>query len=468
MNTVNNESFRDSLATVDHKGKRNWIYPKKPSGKFYNYRTLLSVFLLVFLFAAPFIKINGHPFLRLDVLNRSFILFTVPFGPQDFYIFGLLMIATILFIFLFTAIFGRIFCGWLCPQTVFLEMVFRRLEYLIEGDAGSQRKLNEAPWTGGKIFKKTFKHVLFYAISFVIANVFLAYIIGGDELFKIISDPPAQHITGLIIITIFSGVFYWVFAFFREQACTLVCPYGRLQGVMLDQNSLVIAYDYKRGEPRGKLKKNEDNSAKGDCIDCKLCVDVCPTGIDIRNGVQLECVNCTACIDACDAVMVKINKPKNLIKYASLNGIEKNEKFKFTPRTIGYTIVLALLVSLLVYFLTSRDDFALNVLRTPGVLYQLQPDNKISNIYDLNIKNKTFDEYPVQVKLISPKGTLVPLGDKIVLKSLANYDGRFMIILNRDSVVGVSTPIEVGIFSGDKQLKTFKSSFMSPRNLKEK
>ncbi len=328
----NNESFRDSLSTVSKEGKRKWVYPKKPSGKFYNARTIVSIILLAILFGTPFIKVDGHPFVLFDVIHRNFIIFGILFGPHDFFLFGLLMITFIVFIFLFTVVFGRVFCGWICPQTIFMEMVFRKIEYWIEGDFRQQMALNKSPWTSEKIFKKTSKQSIFFTISFIISNFFLAYLIGMDQLIKIVTDPPSEHINGLMAMLAFSGVFYWVFSSFREQACTMVCPYGRLQGVLLDQDSVVISYDYVRGEPRGKIRKSETQDKKGDCVDCHLCVDVCPTGIDIRDGVQLECVNCTACIDACDDVMDKIKKPRGLIRYDSLNGIENKEKEKFLPQ----------------------------------------------------------------------------------------------------------------------------------------
>ena len=340
------ESYRDSIATVDKDGKRIWLYPKKPKGKFTNYRTYLSWILLIVLFGMPFIKVDGEPFMMFNVLTRNFIVFGVHFAPQDLYLFVLAMLTFIVFIVLFTVVFGRLFCGWVCPQTIFMEMVFRKIEYAIEGDANAQRRLNKAPWDSQKIFKKTLKHVIFYLLAILIANTFLSYIIGVDEVGKIISDPIQQHMGGFIAMLVFSAVFYGVFAFMREQVCIAVCPYGRLQSVLLDENSVVVAYDYIRGEPRGKVKKKakpKDNplhsiqasvaspvekieTQLGDCIDCKMCVKVCPTGIDIRNGTQLECVNCTACIDACDEIMEKVDRPLGLIRYDSEKGIKEGVK----------------------------------------------------------------------------------------------------------------------------------------------
>jgi len=457
------QEYRNQLATVTDDGKRKWVYPKKPSGKFYNARTIVSFFLLAFLVVVPFIKVNGHQFLLFDFLNRNFILFGIPFGPHDFHLFVLAMISIIVFIILFTVVFGRIFCGWACPQTIFMEMVFRKIEYWIEGDARDQRKLNAEEWNGKKLFKKGLKNIIFFVLAFIIAHIFLSYIISMDKVISIISQPPSAHLTGFVAIIAFSLIFYWVFAFFREQACTIVCPYGRLQGVLLDQDSIVIAYDHKRGEPRGKIKKNEVQSDKGDCIDCHLCVDVCPTGIDIRNGIQLECVNCTACIDACDEVMVKINRPKKLIKYASLNGIENNTKFKITPRMMLYSVILVVLLGILGYLLSIRTDYSVNVLRTPGMLFQEQPNGKVSNVYDLNIVNKTFNETPVQIKLESPaNGELKLVGKDIVLKSQQIVETKFLVLLDKSSLKKMNTPIEIGVYDGNKLIKKVKTSFLGP------
>lgn len=460
MPEQNSEKFRDELATVTKEGKRVWIYPKKPSGRYYNARTILSYFLLIFLFAAPFIKINGHPFILLNLLDRKFIVFGIPFGPHDFHLFVLAMIATIVGIFLFTVVYGRLFCGWICPQTVFMEMVFRKIEYLIEGDWKQQIALDKQPMNGRKFIKKFSKHLVFWIISFIIGNTFLAYIIGTDELFKIISEPVSQHLSGFTSMLIFSSVFYFVFSKFREQACTLVCPYGRLQGVMLDANSVVIAYDYKRGEPRGKIRKNEEQTSKGDCIDCNLCVDVCPTGIDIRNGTQLECVNCTACIDACDAVMDKINKPRGLIRYASKSEIESKIRSLLTPRSISYTIVLILLITLVLTLLLNRSNFELTILRTPGILYQEQPNNRISNLYDLKIVNKTFNELPAELRLRNIKGEIKLIGTNLDIKPQGVAEGKFLIILNKSDIKKLNTPIEIEVSSKGKTIDVVKTSFL--------
>ncbi|MGD8306354.1 MAG: cytochrome c oxidase accessory protein CcoG [Ignavibacteria bacterium] len=457
-----NQGFRDQITTVSKEGKRKWVYPRKPFGRFYNARNVVSTLLLLFLFVTPFIKVNGRPLILLDIINRNFILFGIPFGPHDFFLLVLAMIATIVSIFLFTSVFGRVFCGWACPQTIFMEMVFRKIEYWIEGDFRDQKKLHAQPWNRKKALKKLLKHMIFYSISFIIANFFLAYIISMDRLLEIITDPPSEHLQGLIAIMVFSGIFYWVFAYFREQVCTVVCPYGRLQGVMLDRDSIVIAYDNIRGEPRGLLKKGEVRTNNGDCIDCNLCVDVCPTGIDIRNGIQLECINCTACIDACDFVMDKINKPKGLVRYASINSIEKKKKFSFTPRAVAYTAVLVVLTGLLSFLMATRSDFSINILRTPGLLYQQQPGEKVSNIYDLNIVNKTFDKAELNLKLENIEGEISIIGNDLLIEPQEIIDAKFMIILSNDNIRRLNTPIEIGVYQNDLLIRKIKTTLLGP------
>ncbi|MGK9368184.1 cytochrome c oxidase accessory protein CcoG [Melioribacter sp. Ez-97] len=457
---IKKETFRDSISTVTKEGKRRWIYPKKPSGKFYRARTIVSLFLLLFLVAAPFIKVAGRPFILFNVLERKFVVFGIYFGPQDIYFFALAMIAFIVSIFLFTVVYGRLFCGWICPQTVFMEMVFRKIEYWLEGDAKEQRKLNQLPMNPRKFRIKAAKHIIFFAISFAIANIFLAYIIGSDNLLKYITHSPALHAGTFIAVLIFSGVFYFVFSYFREQACVLVCPYGRLQGVMLDENSIVIHYDYKRGEPRGKLRRGEERTA-GDCIDCNQCVEVCPTGIDIRNGTQLECVNCTACIDACDYVMDRIGKPKGLIRYASKNEIETGRRPILTPKAVGYTVVLFFLLFLISFLLINRAELDVNILRTPGLLSQDQPGNKISNLYDIKIVNKTSNEVTPRIEVENKNAEIKIIGDNLKVKPQSIAEAKFFIILPKSDVKTIKTPLTVNVYSNDKIIKKITTSFLA-------
>jgi cytochrome c oxidase accessory protein FixG len=465
-NSIKDETYRDSIATINKDGKRNWIYAQQPKGKLYNLRSLVSIVYLIVFFALPFIKVNNVPVFLFNVLERKFIFFGVTFWPQDFFIFGIGMLSFIIFIVLFTVVYGRFFCGWACPQTIFMEMVFRKIEYWIEGDAAHQKLLNKSKYDADKIIKKTSKHVVFFLISFIIANTFLAYVIGADALFIIINDPFESHIGGLITLLIFTGIFYAVYAWFREQVCLIVCPYGRLQGVMTDKNSILVAYDYIRGEPREKYKK-ENNSTSGDCIDCYQCVKVCPTGIDIRNGTQLECTNCTACIDVCDHMMLKTGKPIGLIRYASENGIVNRERLKVTPRIMAYSGVLILLIGFLALLLITRQDIDATVLRTPGMLFQKQENDTISNLYNIKIINKTYDEHPITLKLNKSNGRIKMIGKNIVLSKAAKLESGFFIYLPKNEITGRKTKLLVDVFSGDEKIESIKTTFLGPITIKK-
>lgn len=467
----NQEKFRDSIGTMDAEGKRAWVYPKKPSGTFYKYRTYVSYFLLLFLFSAPFIKINGNQFLLFNVLERKFNIFGFPFWPQDFYLFVISMIIGVVFIALFTVAFGRIFCGWICPQTIFMEMVFRRIEYAIEGDRGKQIRLDKMPWNKEKILKKGSKWTLFAIISFLIANIFLAYLIGSDQLIKYVINGPSSHLGTFIPLLIFTAVFYFIFAWFREQVCIIACPYGRLQGVLLDNKSIVVAYDHKRGERekgRQKFKKNQDRAVEGvgDCIECAQCVHVCPTGIDIRNGTQLECVNCTACIDACDSIMESVNLPKGLIRYASEENIEKKAKFEFTPRLKGYTAVLTILTGLLIGLLLIRSDVEAKVLRLPGQLFEITENGKVSNVFTYRLLNKTNTEMDsVHFRLNSIKGEIKMVKNEYFsIEKGGSEKGTFFIEIEPALLKDSKNKIEIEVYSKDRIIDRTSTNFMGPRS----
>jgi cytochrome c oxidase accessory protein FixG len=459
---VQTGSFRDKVATVDKEGKRLWVFPTKPKGKLYNARTWLSLLYLVVFFSLPFVKVNGHPFFLINILERKFILFGQIFWPQDFFIFGLGMVIFIVFVALFTVVFGRVFCGWACPQTIFMEMVFRRVEYWIEGDGPKQKLLAKAPWNTDKILRKGSKWLIFWAISFLIANTFLAYIIGVDELYKIITEPPSAHLGGFIAIVIFTSVFFFVYSWFREQVCTVVCPYGRMQGVLLDRNSIVVSYDHTRGEQRGKFKKNEERNI-GDCIDCMQCVRVCPTGIDIRNGTQLECINCTACIDACNRMMEAVNLKTGLIRMASESNISDRKPTTITPRIKAYSAVMVLLLGVLVYLLASRTDVGISILRTPGQLYQETQDGRLSNLYNYKFLNKTYKEKHLVLKPENFEGEIKLVGEtQLHVPEEKEASGAMFISLNKKDITKRKTQLKIGVYEGATKIKTITTSFLGP------
>ena len=463
-NTYDEAGFRDEISTIDKQGNRLWVYPKKPHGRFHNWRALVSVFLLAFLLLAPVIKIGGQPLVLFNIFERRFVIFGQIFWPQDFHLFVIGMITSVVFIILFTVAYGRIFCGWVCPQTIFMEMVFRKIEYWIEGDYMAQKKLKKQNWDTEKVLKKGAKHVLFLCISFLIMHTFISYVIGFEAMVRLVQSSPADNPIGFMAMIGFTGAFYGVFSKLREQVCTTICPYGRFQGVMLDRNSVVVAYDHQRGEGRGKYRKGQDREAAGlgDCIDCFQCVQVCPTGIDIRNGTQLECVNCTACIDACDSIMDRVGTKRGLVRYASESNIADRKPFAFTPRLKAYTGVLIVLLGVLAALLVLRSDIEATILRTPGMMYQKQANDQVSNLYNFKVVNKTTAEVPYEFRLEGVSGQINMVGELLPLDGQSVGEGAMFIHLDRTSLTGISTKIEIGVYANGEKLQTVKTTFLGP------
>jgi len=492
MNTFSQEeeTFRDSISTVDKKGKRIWIYPKKPSGKYYNYRSYLSYFYVALFLILPWIKYDSKPVILFNILEREFILFGIHFAPQDFYLFAVGMLLFFVFIILFTVIYGRLFCGWICPQTVFMELIFRKIEYWIDGDYRNQMRLSQSTWDRDKFIKSITKHSIFLLISIIISNYFLAYIIGMDAVLSIMSDPVSKHLTGFLAMTGFSFAFYGVFSRLREQVCTTICPYGRLQGVLLDQKSLVVAYDYVRGEPRGKLHKSDQQQSaensdymalpvvntsaklisatstpmvKGDCIDCKLCIHVCPTGIDIRHGTQLECINCTACMDACDEVMHKINKPEGLIRIDSIEGIEDSRRNLWNFRVKAYSLLLLILIVIEVILISFRSDLDVLFLRTPGMSAIEKESGFTSNLYNFNIINKTSKDCQLTFKIKDISGKIEVIGQyPVFARSGKKVSGSVFIDIPTHKLIPGKNDIQIDIYNEQGVvMETAKTTFFA-------
>ena len=458
------ETFRNELASVARDGRRRWIYARQPRGRLYRARTILSVFLLAFLFLAPFITVGGQPLMLLDILHRHFVLLGVVFRPQDFYLVVLIALTVLVTLALSTVVVGRVWCGWLCPQTVFMEMLFRKLEYLIEGTAEQQLRRNRGPWTRAKAIRKTIKHAIFGALSFTIANVFLAWIIGAEALWKIVTDPPSQHLAGLVAITIFSFVFFMVFARFREQACVLACPYGRVMSALIDTRTITVTYDTRRGEPRGKLTRAvAAPRGQGDCIDCHRCVTVCPTGIDIRDGIQLECVNCTACIDACNDVMHRIGKAPGLIRLTSHRAVVEGKGRWLTARALSYGTVWLVLVSAVSVLLVSRRPLDVLILRQPGTMYTTVGAGDVANFYNVQAFNRTAQATTFAIDVIDPAGaTLTTLGPLNEVAPYALLEGRLLVRVPAAALTGASTPVRFAVRTERGVVQTVESAFLGP------
>lgn len=462
------ETFRNELASVAPDGRRRWIYARKPAGRFYNRRTWLSVFLLAFLFSAPFVRINGQPLMLLNVLERKFVILGTVFWPQDFYLIVLIALALLVTLALSTAAVGRVWCGWLCPQTVFMEMLFRKIEFLIEGSAERQMRRDRGPWNADRIWRKGLKHGVFFALSFAIANVFLAYIIGSEALVAIVTAPPREHLGGLIAITIFSLVFYAVFARFREQACVLACPYGRYMSSLVDRNTVTVTYDFGRGEPRGHLLHGRptaaqgDASSPGDCVDCHQCVTVCPTGIDIRNGVQLECVNCAACIDACDSVMRRLNRAPGLIRMTSHAAVSGGAARWLTPRIKAYALVWLVLISAVGTLVAARPDVDVLILRQAGTMYATEATGEIVNLYTVQVFNRSARAREIEITAAMPGARVEVLGPLRRLAPHALQEGRLLLAVPAAGLDGAVTPVRFEVRVDGGPARAFPSSLVGP------
>ena len=472
------ERFRAELASIQPDGRRRWIFARKPHGRFTRWREAVSAVLVAFLFAAPFVKVNGHQFLLLNIIDRQFVLFGMPFWPNDFYLIAVLFLTGIVSVVVITASIGRIWCGWLCPQTVFMEMIFRRIEWAINGRPVEQAKRKNGPWNADRAWRTALTVAVFFVISFAIANVFLSYVLSSDTLLRYVKDGPTAHVElfgGLVFFTI---VFFLVFYRFREQACLIACPYGRYMSALVDENTVAVTYDFKRGEQRAKWTKDDAvvqrkalaggesivrPGLKGDCVDCHQCITVCPTGIDIRNGIQLECVNCTACIDACDTVMQKVGLERGLIRYTSLSSVESGSKQPFFTRRIGaYMVVWLLLMSVVVTLFAFRKDLDAVVLRQEGTTWVTSADG-IVNFYRLQLINKSQTKIKYSISVTAPVGYEAKLlGMPGVIEPAQILKGRF--ILRR----GIKAPqtsqetITLRIDYGDGKYQQILTSFLAP------
>ncbi|MCB0331207.1 MAG: cytochrome c oxidase accessory protein CcoG [Bdellovibrionales bacterium] len=378
---------REVLYTIDTKGKRKWVYAAWVKGKYGVQRAFAAYFLILFYLSLPWITINGKQAVLLQIAERKFTFFGTTFWATDTLLLALVLAFLGICLFFFTAVIGRVWCGWACPETVFLEFVFRPIERLIEGGPAQRLRLDQSPWTKEKILKKGLKHLFCAAMAWILASTALAYFYGRDPLFEMMVSPPWENWQPFLMTLALMGVMAFQFGWFREQFCTILCPYARFQSVLMDHHSLGVGYDPVRGEPRGKASKKD----VGDCVDCGLCVRVCPTGIDIRNGSQLECIHCAACIDACDSVMEKLGRPKGLIRYdteARLLSGEKNLKSVSVRTAIYGSILLAISIAI-GYTLMTRNPSEVKITRgASDVPFTELPDGRISNHVHVRISNR--------------------------------------------------------------------------------
>lgn len=393
---------RDSVTTIRADGSRPFLHPADTHGRFAAGRRWSAFALIAFYLSLPWFKINGHPAVFLDVADRRFHLFGVTLAAQDLWLLFFLITGLGFSLFFVTALLGRIWCGWACPHTVFLDHVYRRIERIIEGDAVARRALDQAPWTAVKIAKRGIKHALYVLVSAVIAHLFLAYFVSLPEVWSMVRTAPGAHWGAFAFMMIATGVLYFNFAWFREQLCIVICPYGRLQSALIDDHSLVIGYDTRRGEPRGRPTPSrpatpaplaretmppEPVAQTGDCVACNRCVHVCPTGIDIRQGLQMECIGCTACIDACDNVMTRLGRPRGLIRYDSQKGFSGGRTRWLRPRTILYGVLLLIGASVATWALSSVKPANFLVMRMTGAPY-IVDETSVRNQFLVRIVNK--------------------------------------------------------------------------------
>lgn len=384
----------DSVTTINQDGSRYFLHPSDVKGRWNVARRLVGLILIAIYILLPWIPINGAPAVFLDVENRMFHLFGLTLVPQDLWVMFFAISGLGFGLFFITSLLGRIWCGWACPYTVFLDHVYRRIERWIEGDAPARRALDAAPWTAGKFFKRVLKHLLYVIVAALIAHVFLSYYVSLQRLYGFMQAGPLEHATAFGIVAFLTLVLWFCFGYFREQFCIIMCPYGRLQSALTDDETINVGYDAKRGEPRGAKGK-----AEGDCIDCRRCVHVCPTGIDIRNGLQLECIGCTACIDACDDVMVKVGRPKGLIRYDSFNGFAGKARRLLRPRVYAYCALALLGLGALTLVASKKArPFNATVSRVGGSGF-FSDASSVRNIYKVRVMNKRNQTATITIRL---------------------------------------------------------------------
>lgn len=403
---------RDSVTTIAADGSRNFLRPADVSGKYTLLRRLFGFLAIGTFIALPWIDINGFPAVFIDIPERRFHLFGLTLAAQDTWLFFFLITGLGFFLFFTTALFGRLFCGWTCPHTLFLEHVYRRIERILEGNSTRQKYLDALSWSDpNKLFRRGTKHVLFIIVSVFIVHVFLSYFVSIQGLYAMVTDSPIEHWSVFVFMLVASGVLYFNFSWFREQLCLIVCPYGRLQSALTDDDTYVVGYDEIRGEPRGKPGKE----GVGDCINCNRCVQVCPTGIDIRQGYQMECVGCMNCIDACNEIMDKLDRPRGLVSYSPANVRMRQKHRLLRPRIFVYIALMILGLGVMTASISTYSTATLAIARMPGAPFYIREDN-LQNQFNVRVINKSSKDQSYRISVSTPGQASTVLGTDELVK----------------------------------------------------
>ncbi len=446
---------------MNEDGSRRWIRPKPSDGPWLTRRQVVAYVLMVVYLAIPHVSINGKPSILLDAVRREFTLFGYTFLATDTVLFMLLLGTLVLLVFTFTALFGRVWCGWGCPQTVWMEFLFRPIERWVEGGRMGSMQIDK---TRGHLHpRRLLKYAIYLAIALVLAHTFLAYFVGVDALKVWVTRSPVEHPSSFAVMAVTTVLVFLDFAYFREQTCTIACPYGRWQSVLLDKSSLIIAYDYGRGEPRGKGTKQRQASL-GDCIDCGACVATCPTGIDIRDGLQMECIHCTQCADACDAIMESVGKPKGLIRYTSREILAGEKRHLLRPRTVLYPVALALVAGTLVYQLDNKAAADVTLLRSVERPFTEEADGRISNQVRVKIANRAGEDRAYTLTVVgADDGTVVIPVNPFPIGAGRTETTSLFILLPRASFAGGDRMVTLRVSDGEDFTGEYAYRLLGPR-----